>query len=158
MLVLNYYKTFGIFVTISRCSNNYGKFQHYEKFIPKIIRHIANGENIPVHGDGQNIRDWIYVLDHCDGIEKVLKDGKPGEVYNIGCHNEKTNIEIAELVLKLFGDSKSKIEFVENRKTNDRRYSMNFDKISAELGYAPKSNFEEKLKETIEWYKEKLEV
>lgn len=158
MLVLNYYKIFDLFVTISRCSNNYGKFQHYEKFIPKTIKHIVNKENIPVHGNGENVRDWIYVLDHCAGIEKVLKKGRPGEVYNIGCHNEKTNIEIVEIILKLFGESKSKIEFTENRKTNDKRYAMNFDKISTELGYRPKFNFEESLKETIDWYKEKLEV
>ena len=157
MLVLNYFKTFGLNVTISRCSNNYGKFQHYEKFIPKTIRHIANGEDIPVHGDGQNVRDWIYVLDHCQGIAKVLKHGKSGEIYNIGCNNEKTNYEIAEIILELFGENNSKIEFVENRKTNDRRYAMNYDKISKELGYVPKYDFKQTLKETIDWYKEKLE-
>ncbi|MBE5756020.1 MAG: dTDP-glucose 4,6-dehydratase [Clostridiales bacterium] len=156
MLVLNYHKIFGLNVTISRCSNNFGKYQHYEKFIPKTIRHILNDENVPVHGDGLNVRDWIYVLDHCRAIDLILKNGVSGEVYNVGCHNERTNLEIAQLILKLMGFSSNKIQFIDDRITNDKRYSMNYDKIAKELGYEPKYEFEKCLKDTIEWYEGQL--
>ena len=153
MLVMSYHKIFGMHTTISRCSNNYGIYQHQEKFIPKSITHIVNNQNIQVHGDGQNIRDWINVIDHCQGIAKIIKNGKSGEIYNIGSHNERTNLEIAELILNTMHESTSKIEFVSNRKTNDRRYSINYDKIANELGYTPIYNFDNSFGQIIDWYK-----
>jgi dTDP-glucose 4,6-dehydratase len=153
LLVLSYYRIFGLHTTISRCSNNYGIYQHYEKFIPKSIRHVINNENIPVHGDGQNVRDWICVMDHCQGIAKIVKHGRAGEVYNIGSNNEKTNLEIANLILKTIGSRVSKVELVKDRPTNDKRYSINYDKISRELGYQPIYNFENYFADMIEWYK-----
>ena len=154
LLALSYYKIFGVNVTISRCSNNYGIYQHSEKFIPKSIKHLKNNENITVHGDGNNTRDWIHVLDHCQGIYKIIKNGKPGEVYNIGSNGEKTNIDVAKALIKHYGKTTSTIEFVPNRQSNDRRYAINYDKISKELGYEPKYTFESSLPEIIKWYKE----
>lgn len=153
LLVLSYYRIFGLNVTVSRCSNNYGIYQHYEKFIPKSIRHVINNENIPVHGDGQNVRDWICVMDHCQGIAKIVKQGRAGEVYNIGSNNEKTNFEIANLILKTMNTSVSKVEFVKDRATNDKRYSINYDKITSELDYQPIYNFENYFAYMTEWYK-----
>ena len=154
LLALSYYKIFGVGVTISRCSNNYGIYQHSEKFIPKSINHLKNNENIAVHGDGQNTRDWIHALDHCQGIYKIIKNGKPGEVYNIGSNGEKTNVDVAKALIKHYGTTTSTIEFVPNRQSNDRRYAINYDKISKELGYEPKYTFEGSLPEIINWYKE----
>ena len=155
LLVLSYNRIFGLQTTISRCSNNYGPYQHEEKFIPKSIAHICNGQNIAVHGDGSNVRDWIHVLDHCQGIEKVALNGRSGQIYNIGSHNEKTNFEIAKLILNAMNENESKIEFVKDRSTNDKRYAINFDKISRELGYKPVYTFENSLKQIVEWYKNK---
>ena len=156
LLVLSYYRIFGLHTTISRCSNNYGICQHPEKFIPKSIRHVLNNENIPVHGDGQNVRDWIYVMDHCQGIAKIVEKGRAGEVYNVGSNNEKTNLEIANLILNTMDTDVSQVEFVQDRPTNDKRYSINYDKISRELGYKPVYNFENCFDGIVEWYKENM--
>jgi len=156
LLALSYHNIFGLHITISRCSNNYGIYQHTEKFIPKSINHLKNNENIAVHGDGKNTRDWIHVLDHCQGIEKIIRNGRSGEVYNIGSNGEKSNIEVAEILLKGYGDTNSKIELVKNRQSNDRRYAINYDKISNELGYKPLYSFENSIQEIISWYKENL--
>lgn len=156
MLVLSYHKIFGLHTTISRCANNYGICQHYEKFIPKSIRHVMNNENIPVHGNGQNIRDWVNVFDHCQGIAKIVEKGRAGEVYNIGSNNERTNLEIAQLVLNTMNDSSVEIEFVKDRPTNDKRYSINYDKIAKELGYEPKYTFENCFQGIVDWYKQNL--
>ena len=156
MLALSYHNLFGLGVTISRCSNNYGIYQHTEKFIPKSIKHLKDGENIAVHGDGKNTRDWIHVLDHCQGILKIVQNGRPGQVYNVGSHGEKTNIEVARSLLKNYGNTNSKIELVPNRQSNDRRYAINYSKITTELGYTPLYTFENSIKNIIDWYKENL--
>ena len=153
MLVLTYHRIFGLHTTISRCSNNYGICQHPEKFIPKSIRHVLNGENIPVLGDGQNVRDWVNVFDHCQGVARIVASGRAGEVYNVGSNNEKTNLEIANLILDTVNTVVSKVEFVKDRPSNDKRYSINYDKISRELGYEPKYNFGNCFEEIVEWYK-----
>ena len=152
LLVLSYHRIFGIHTTISRCSNNYGIYQHYEKYIPKCIKHVLNNQNVLVHGDGQNIRDWVNVLDHCQGIAKIVENGRAGEVYNIGSNNEKTNLEIANLILSTMKNHFSQVEFVEDRPTNDKRYSINYDKISKELGYTPLYNFENCFDNIVSWY------
>lgn len=152
LLVLSYHRIFGIHTTISRCSNNYGIYQHYEKYIPKCIKHVLNNQNVLVHGDGQNIRDWVNVLDHCQGIAKIVENGRAGEVYNIGSNNEKTNLEIANLILSTMKNHFSQVEFVEDRPTNDKRYSINYDKISKELGYMPLYNFENCFDNIVSWY------
>ena len=153
LLILSYHKMFGVNVTISRCTNNYGIYQHKEKFIPKSITHVLQNENIELHGDGKNIRDWINVLDHCQGIDKIVKYGKSGEIYNVGSNNEKTNLYIANLILKTVGKDGPGIVLVKDRMTNDKRYSINYDKISKELGYAPKFTFENSFKDIVAWYK-----
>lgn len=154
LLVLSYNKMFNLDTTISRCSNNYGIYQHKEKFVSKSIQDVINNRNITVHGDGKNIRDWINVLDHCEGIKRIIESGRSGEIYNIGSSGEKTNLEVAKTILSCFKSSKSKIEFVKNRKNNDYRYSINYDKISKELGYKPKYTFENSLQTIIDWYKQ----
>lgn len=156
LLVLSYNKMFNLDTTISRCSNNYGIYQHKEKFVSKSIQDVINNRNITVHGDGKNIRDWINVLDHCEGIKRIIESGRSGEIYNIGSSGEKTNLEVAKTILSCFKSPKSKIEFVKNRKNNDYRYSINYDKISKELGYKPKYTFENSLQTIIDWYKQNL--
>ena len=156
MLIMSYHKIFGLHTTISRCSNNYGIYQHKEKFIPKSITHIMNKENIQLHGDGKNVRDWVNVLDHCQGIMRIVEKGRAGEIYNIGSNNERTNLEVAELILKTMNDKDAKIEFVKNRKTNDKRYSINYDKISKELGYEPLYNFDNSFENMVNWYKQNI--
>ena len=156
MLVMSYHRIFGFHTTISRCSNNYGIYQHKEKFIPKSIAHVMNKENIQLHGDGKNVRDWVNVLDHCQGILKIVEKGRAGEIYNIGSNNERTNLEVAQLILKTMGVQGTKIEFVKNRKTNDKRYSINYDKISKELGYAPLYNFDNSFEEMVNWYRDNV--
>lgn len=150
-----YCRTFGMPITISRCSNNYGEFQHNEKLIPTIIRKIVNNEVIPVYGNGQNIRDWIYVGEHNLGIEAILQKGKAGHVYNLGSNNEWSNIELVELIIDKLNSSKELIEFVEDRKGHDKRYAIDFKKSYEELGWKSKfdkTNFEEKLTEVIKFY------
>lgn len=152
LLVLSYQRTFGIPITISRCTNNYGPNQNEEKLIPLVIQRAHRNEAIPVYGTGENIRDWINVLDHCRAIDLILKKGKTGQIYNIGGQNERCNLDIIKLVLNKMGKSLDLISFVEDRKGHDLRYSVSCDKIK-ELGWTPKYEFEECLQSLIEHYK-----
>ncbi len=152
MLVRAYHETFNIPVLNTRCSNNYGPYQYPEKLIPFFISKLLRGEKVPVYGDGLNVRDWLYVYDHCEAIDVVLHKGKIGEVYNIGGHNEKTNIEITKLILGAMGKDESSIEYVQDRLGHDRRYAISNDKITSELGWSPSLTFEEGIKLTIDWY------
>ncbi len=153
MLARSYFKTHGLNVLITRCSNNYGPNHFPEKLIPLFITNLLENKPIPVYGTGGNVRDWLHVDDHCQGIEKVLKLGKAGEIYNIGGGKELANIDITQLILAEMGKSNSEIEFVEDRKGHDFRYSVNHSKITNELGYVPKVDFMHGLKQTIDWYK-----
>ena len=152
MLVRAYYETYNLPVLNTRCSNNYGPYQYPEKLIPFFISQLLKGEKVPVYGDGLNVRDWLYVYDHCEAIDVVLHKGRIGEVYNIGGHNEKTNMEITYLILNAMGKDESSIKYVEDRLGHDRRYAISNDKISAELGWKPSLTFEEGIKITIDWY------
>ena len=152
MLVRAYRETYGMPTLNTRCSNNYGPYQYPEKLIPFFITQLLKGEKVPVYGDGLNVRDWLYVYDHCEAIDVVLHRGKIGEVYNIGGHNEKTNMEITHLILEAMGKDESSIEFVEDRLGHDRRYAISNDKITSELGWKPSITFEEGIKLTINWY------
>lgn len=152
MIAMAYYKTFNLPVLITRCSNNYGEYQYPEKLIPFFISQLLKNQKVPVYGDGSNVRDWLYVYDHCEAIDTVLHMGRIGEVYNIGGHNEKTNIEITRLILKTMGKDESYIEYVNDRLGHDKRYAISNDKITTELGWKPQVNFEDGIKHTIEWY------
>ena len=152
LLVRAYYETYKLPVLTTRCSNNYGPYQYPEKLIPFFISKLLIGGKVPVYGDGMNVRDWLYVYDHCCAIDTVLHKGKIGEVYNIGGHNEKTNIEITKLILNAMGKDESSIEFVKDRLGHDRRYAISNDKITSELGWSPSLTFEEGIKLTIDWY------
>ena len=154
LLVLSYFKTYKLPVLITRCTNNYGPYQYPEKLIPFFISRAQNNQTLPLYGDGNNIRDWLYVGDHCRAIELVLHGGRLGEVYNIGGHNEKTNRQITELILKKLGKSTDLIEFVEDRLAHDRRYAMDASKIQNELGWQPEFPFEVWIDQTITWYQE----
>ncbi len=147
-----YFETFDLPVNITRCSNNYGPYQFPEKLIPLMISNALEDKKLPIYGDGKNIRDWLHVYDHCQAIDLVLHEGKLGEVYNIGGHNERQNIQIVKLILKALGKDESLIEFVADRLGHDRRYAIDADKISNELGWEPKYTFETGIKETIQWY------
>lgn len=152
MIVRAYHKTYGLPVNITRCSNNYGPYQHPEKLIPLMINHCMSGKELPVYGDGLQIRDWLYVEDHCSAIDAVLHKGKSGEIYNIGGNNEKTNIEIVRLILNSLGKSEKLIQYVKDRPGHDRRYAIDSTKITAELGWKPIYTFEKGIKKTIQWY------
>lgn len=152
MLTRAYYETYKLPVLNTRCSNNYGPYQYPEKLIPFFISQLLKGEKVPVYGDGLNVRDWLYVYDHCEAIDVVLHKGKVGEVYNIGGHNEKTNMEITHLILDAMGKDESSIKYVEDRLGHDRRYAISNDKITSELGWKPSLTFEEGIKITIDWY------
>ena len=152
MLVRAYRETYGLPTLNTRCSNNYGPYQYPEKLIPFFISQLLKGEKVPVYGDGLNVRDWLYVYDHCEAIDVVLHKGKVGEVYNIGGHNEKTNMEITRLILDAMGKDESSIKYVEDRLGHDRRYAISNDKITSELGWRPSLTFEEGIKITIDWY------
>ena len=164
MIVRSYFHTFGMNVVTTNCSNNYGPKQHDEKLIPTIIRKAITGENIPIYGDGKNIRDWLYVLDHCKGIELAFKTGKSGETYNIGGRNERNNLQIVdrvctildELKPKASGSYKDQITFVKDRPGHDLRYAIDATKIENELGWKADENFESGIKKTIQWYLEKF--
>ena len=147
-----YFETFDLPINITRCSNNYGPYQFPEKLIPLMISNALEDKNLPIYGDGKNIRDWLHVYDHCQAIDLVLHEGKLGEVYNIGGHNERQNIQIVKLILEALGKDESLIEFVADRLGHDRRYAIDADKISNELGWEPKYTFETGIKETIQWY------
>lgn len=152
LLVRAYYETYKLPVLNTRCSNNYGPYQYPEKLIPFFISKLLKGEKVPVYGDGLNVRDWLYVYDHCSAIDTVLHKGKIGEVYNIGGHNEKTNLEITKLILDAMGKDETSIEFVEDRLGHDRRYAISNNKITSELGWTPSLTFEKGIRLTIDWY------
>ena len=152
MLVRAYNETYKLPTLNTRCSNNYGPYQYPEKLIPFFISQLLKGEKVPVYGDGLNVRDWLYVYDHCEAIDVVLHKGKVGEVYNIGGHNEKTNMEITRLILASMGKGESSIKYVQDRLGHDRRYAISNDKITSELGWKPSLTFEEGIKITIDWY------
>jgi dTDP-glucose 4,6-dehydratase len=154
LLARAYNRTHGLDVVITRCSNNYGSHHFPEKLIPLFITNLIEGKKIPIYGDGENVRDWLHVDDHCRGIFSVLKNGKSGEVYNIGGGRELTNNEITGLILEAMGADESSIQYVEDRKGHDLRYSVDWTKINRELGYEPRVKFEDGLRETIRWYRE----
>ncbi|MEK9726471.1 MAG: dTDP-glucose 4,6-dehydratase [Candidatus Margulisiibacteriota bacterium] len=153
LLVRSYYETFGFPAMITRCSNNYGPYQFPEKLIPLMIHHANSGKSLPVYGNGKNVRDWIYVTDHCDAVLSVLNHGTAGEVYNIGGESELNNLTIVKKIIEAFGISESRIEFVKDRPGHDFRYAMNINKIKTELNWQPKISFEAGLEKTIKWYK-----
>lgn len=157
MLVRAYYKTHGVPVNITRCSNNYGPYQYPEKLIPKMIDSVYQGKQLPVYGDGKNIRDWIHVIDHCRAIDLVLQYGRIGEIYNIGGNNERTNITIVRKILEVLGKDESLIEYVEDRLGHDYRYAIDASKIITELNWQPTYSFEVGLEETIKWYVNNLD-
>lgn len=152
LLVTAYHRTYGLPVTISRCSNNYGPYHFPEKLIPLMIANALNDKPLPVYGDGKNVRDWLYVEDHCKAIDMILESGKIGEVYNIGGHNEKTNLEVVKTVLSILGKSEDLITYVKDRPGHDMRYAIDPTKIKNELGWYPETTFEEGIKKTVEWY------
>ncbi|MCF2716075.1 dTDP-glucose 4,6-dehydratase [Paenibacillus sp. UKAQ_18] len=152
LLVRAYHETFGLPVNITRCSNNYGPYQFPEKLIPLMISRALSDQQLPVYGDGLNIRDWLYVEDHCSAIDLVIHQGKLGEVYNIGGNNERTNVHIVKTVLEELGKPESLISYVKDRPGHDRRYGIDPTKTMNELGWKPKHSFETGIKETIRWY------
>ena len=151
LLVMAYHRTFGLPVTISRCSNNYGPYQFPEKLIPLMIQKGSRNEPLPVYGNGANVRDWLYVGDHNNAIDLIVRQGKDGEVYNIGGHNERSNLEVVKTILKALGKPESLITYVKDRPGHDRRYAMDPTKIETELGWKPTYNFETGIIPTIEW-------
>lgn len=152
LLVLSFFRTYGLPVTISRCSNNYGPYQYPEKLIPLMIVNALNNQQLPVYGNGQNVRDWLYVEDHCRAIDLVIHKGREGEVYNIGGHNEMANINIVKLICKELGKSEDLITYVADRKGHDLRYAIDPTKIYTELGWLPETKFANGIKKTIQWY------
>lgn len=152
-LVRAYYHTHGLPVTISNCSNNYGPYQFPEKLIPLFVTNLIEGKQVPLYGDGLNVRDWLHVSDHCEAIDLIMHDGKIGETYCVGGDSEKTNKDITYGILELMGHGEEMVKFVEDRLGHDRRYAINFSKIKSELGWSPKIDFEQGLKDTVEWYK-----
>lgn len=152
LLVRAYHETFDLPVNITRCSNNYGPYQFPEKLIPLMITHALEDQELPVYGDGLHVRDWLHVEDHCAALDRVIHRGKDGEVYNIGGNNERTNLEIVKLILKVLGKSEELIRFVEDRLGHDRRYAIHSAKIQRELGWKLKYTLEDGLRQTIQWY------
>lgn len=152
LLVRAYHETFGLPVNITRCSNNYGPYQFPEKLIPLMISRALNDQALPIYGDGLNIRDWLYVEDHCSAIDLVIHKGRVGEVYNIGGNNERTNLHIVKTILAELNKPESLITYVQDRPGHDRRYGIDPTKITQELGWKPKHNFETGIKETVQWY------
>lgn len=152
LLVQAYHRTFGLPITISRCSNNYGPYHFPEKLIPLMIINALHDEKLPVYGDGKNVRDWLYVEDHCKAIDLIIHNGKVGEVYNVGGHNEMSNIDIVKLILKKLGKSEDLITYVADRKGHDRRYAIDPTKIHNELGWLPETKFADGIEKTIDWY------
>lgn len=151
LLVRSYSETYGLPVNITRCSNNYGPYHFPEKLIPLTISRVLNDQKVPVYGDGKNIRDWLHVIDHCSAIDLVLHEGKSGEVYNVGGHNERNNLEVVKTILHALNKSEDLIEFVEDRLGHDKRYAINPTKLE-ELGWKPKYDFETGIAQTIQWY------
>ena len=147
-----YHRTYGFPVLVTRCSNNYGPYQFPEKLIPLMIANALEGRPLPVYGDGRNVRDWLYVRDHCEAVDAVLRRGRPGEVYNVGGNNEMQNIQIVRLLLELLGLDESRITFVKDRPGHDRRYAIDATRIRDELGWAPRHRFREGIRATVDWY------
>jgi dTDP-glucose 4,6-dehydratase len=154
LIVMSYFKSYGMDVRISRCSNNYGPNQFPEKLIPLAITNLMQGRKIPVYGDGQNRRDWLHVEDHCLAIEKILDLGRAGEVYNVGGGDELTNLEVVNLLLKALGKNEDSIEFVSDRQGHDFRYSVNWEKLACETKFRPVNTFSDGLLATVNWYKQ----
>lgn len=154
LLVMAYHRTYGLPTTISRCSNNYGPYHFPEKLIPLMIANALNDKPLPVYGKGENVRDWLYVEDHCRAIDMIIHKGRVGEVYNIGGHNERTNLQVVKTVLKELGKSEDLITYVTDRPGHDRRYAIDPAKIHAELGWEPLTLFDEGIKKTVKWYLE----
>ncbi|PEE78049.1 dTDP-glucose 4,6-dehydratase [Priestia megaterium] len=152
MLVSAYHETFGMNVNITRCSNNYGPYHFPEKLIPLMVTNALEGKELPIYGDGKNVRDWLHVKDHCTAIDLVIHKGEPGEVYNVGGHNERTNNEIVHLIVEKLNAPKELIRFVEDRLGHDRRYAIDPTKLTTELGWKPKYTFDTGIVETIQWY------
>lgn len=152
LLTMAYHRTYGLPVTISRCSNNYGPYQFPEKLIPLMIANALADKPLPVYGTGENVRDWLYVEDHCRAIDMILENGKVGEVYNIGGHNERSNLDVVKTILKQLGKPESLITFVGDRKGHDLRYAINPSKIHGELGWMPETKFDDGICQTIDWY------
>lgn len=157
LLVQAYHRTFKLPVTISRCSNNYGPYHFPEKLIPLMIANALADKELPVYGKGENIRDWLYVEDHCSAIDLIIHKGRVGEVYNIGGHNEKTNLEVVKIILKELGKSEDLIRYVTDRPGHDMRYAIDPAKIHSELGWLPETKFEDGIKKTIKWYLENID-
>lgn len=157
LLALAYFKTYGLPVTISRCSNNYGPYQLTEKLIPLMISRALADEKLPVYGTGENVRDWLYVEDHCSAVDLIMRNGTEGEVYNIGGHNERRNIDVVKTILSVLEKPESLIEFVRDRPGHDRRYAIDPEKIHRELGWRPSTDFETGILQTIRWYVENKE-
>lgn len=154
LLVLSYHRTFGVPVTISRCSNNYGPYHFPEKLIPLMIINALANKPLPVYGKGENIRDWLYVEDHCSAIDKIIRNGRVGEVYNIGGHNEKNNIYVVKKILEILGKNEDLITYVTDRPGHDMRYAIDPTKIHNELGWLPETSFDEGISKTVQWYLE----
>lgn len=152
LLAMAYHRTYGLPVTISRCSNNYGPYQFPEKLIPLMIANALADKPLPVYGTGENVRDWLYVEDHCRAIDMILENGKVGEVYNIGGHNERSNLDVVKTILKQLGKPESLIAFVGDRKGHDLRYAIDPSKIHGELGWLPETKFDDGIRQTIDWY------
>lgn len=152
LFVLAYHRTFGLPVTISRCSNNYGPYHFPEKLIPLMIARALADEELPVYGKGDNVRDWLHVYDHCVAIDIIIRKGRDGEVYNVGGHNERTNLEVVKTILNTLGKPESLITFVKDRKGHDQRYAIDPKKLETELGWKPKYNFDTGIQQTIQWY------
>jgi dTDP-glucose 4,6-dehydratase len=157
LLVLAYFRTYGLPVTISRCSNNYGPYHFPEKLIPLMIINALHDKPLPVYGEGINVRDWLYVEDHCSAIDLIIHNGRVGEVYNVGGHNEMRNIDVVRLIVKALGKSEELITYVKDRAGHDLRYAINPEKIHSELGWLPKTPFAEGIQKTIAWYLENKE-
>lgn len=152
LLVQAYHRTFKLPITISRCSNNYGPYHFPEKLIPLMIANALNNKKLPVYGTGENVRDWLYVEDHCSAIDLIIHNGRIGEVYNIGGHNERTNLEVVKTIIRKLGKEESLIEYVSDRLGHDRRYAIDPSKIKTELGWEPTILFDEGIQKTIQWY------
>ncbi|HOI84439.1 MAG TPA: dTDP-glucose 4,6-dehydratase [Acholeplasmataceae bacterium] len=154
LLVQAYYRTFGLPITISRCSNNYGPYHFPEKLIPLMIKNALADQSLPVYGKGENVRDWLHVYDHCTAIDLIIHNGRVGEIYNIGGHNERTNLSVVKTILKELNKPESLIRYVTDRKGHDLRYAINPTKIETQLGWKPKYDFDTGIKQTIKWYLE----
>ncbi|MCH7772603.1 MAG: GDP-mannose 4,6-dehydratase, partial [Bacteroidetes bacterium] len=152
LMCRSYHRSYNVPVVVTHCSNNYGPYQFPEKLIPLMIINSLKGKKLPVYGDGMNVRDWVYVIDHNAAVETVFENGKSGEVYNVGANTEMPNIKIVKLILSELGKSEDMIEFVKDRLGHDRRYAIDSTKIENELGWSPKFNFEEAMSQTIKWF------